>query len=293
MNETAISGTQLAKIEAGSPIVGIVPKTIEEVFRFGELICQSGLAPAGLKTPQAVTVVLLKGLEIGMQPMAALESFGVINGRACIYGDGIPALLWSRGFDIEEGEPTGEGDERKATCTVTRPGGKKITRSFSLKQARTAGLMSKSGPWTQYPDRMLMMRARAFAARDAAADVLKGIPVLEEQRDIVVDVTPETTGATQGTVVSQIEDIPDEVTTDNGADQQEQALNDEAPWHAQLTDVELLDKAASDFATANHQNSISDYASAYATAIEERGLEQEFSNLVLAHKQRLQRRESA
>lgn len=216
MNEvTAISGRAVAKISTADKITAIVPKTIEEVYRLGELIAQSGLSPNGLKTPQTVTVVLLKGLEIGMPPMAALESFGVINGKACIYGDGIPALLWAHGFDIDE-DVKGRGDEIIATCTITRPNGKKITREFTARDAQDAGLWTKSGPWTQYRPRMCAMRARSWAARDGASDILKGLKVYEEERDIseMKDVTPAKaaiadTGCQSLPELPEIPDIPD------------------------------------------------------------------------------------
>ena len=65
--ETAIAGRAVAKLSAGAPIAGIVPSTIEDTFRLAELIHQSGLAPEQLKNPQAVTVVLLKGLEVEIE----------------------------------------------------------------------------------------------------------------------------------------------------------------------------------------------------------------------------------
>ena len=52
------------------------------------------------------------------------------------------------------------------------------------KDAVTAGLWGKPGPWKQYPDRMLQMRARGLAARDGAADVLSGIYLAEEMQDV-------------------------------------------------------------------------------------------------------------
>jgi hypothetical protein len=56
--------------------------------------------------------------------------------------------------------------------------------TFTLEDAKTAGLWDKAGPWKNYPRRMLQMRARAFACRDSFPDVLKGIGVAEELQDI-------------------------------------------------------------------------------------------------------------
>jgi hypothetical protein len=72
-------------------------------------------------------------------------------------------------------------DEWVAFCEVTRTHWlKPIRRSFSVIDAKRAGLWKKEGPWLDYPKRMLQMRARAFALRDAFADVLGGLYVREE-----------------------------------------------------------------------------------------------------------------
>jgi hypothetical protein len=42
-------------------------------------------------------------------------------------------------------------------------------------------LWTRKGPWEHYPQRMLQMRARAFALRDGFADVLRG-PALPKNR---------------------------------------------------------------------------------------------------------------
>ena len=49
--------------------------------------------------------------------------------------------------------------------------------------AKRAGLWTKAGPWQTYPRRMLQMRARSFALRDAFPDVLKGLISVEEALD--------------------------------------------------------------------------------------------------------------
>jgi hypothetical protein len=286
--ETAISGRAVARLTSGAPIVGIVPSTIEEVFRLGELIAQSGLAPNGLQTPQAITVVLLKGLEIGMPPMAAMECFGVINGKACIYGDGIPALLWSRGFDIEETEAQGDGDVRKAVCTITRPNGKKVTRSFSVKQAKEAGLLSKTGPWKLYPDRMLTMRARAFAARDAASDVLKGIPLFEEQADITIgrDEYSEVKVAPKKAIAADLPDIPDEP-ADKPVDPAPVTNEPTTPKRGTRTDQQFMDALDDTYATASDLDALNEHMTANELEIEERGLEQACAEIYRRHMGRI------
>lgn len=182
----------IVPLRTGGKIAGIVPQTIDEVFRLAAGIAKSGLAPAGMKTPEAITVAIMHGLEIGLPPMQAIQRIAVVNGRPTLWGDAVPALLLSRGFKLSE-HWSGEGMERQAVCVITRPDGDKIERRFSMADAKKAGLLGKQGPWVQYTDRMLQMRARGFAARDGAADVLSGLYLREEMEDVeqtMRDVTP-------------------------------------------------------------------------------------------------------
>ncbi len=64
---------------------------------------------------------------------------------------------------------------------------------ISKEDAKKAGLWGKAGPWSQYPKRMLQMRARSFALRDKFADALSGLIMAEEAQDYttISDVTPK------------------------------------------------------------------------------------------------------
>lgn len=190
MSEVAIidRGDNVVPLRTGGKIAGIVPTSIEEVFRLANAVAKSGLAPSTLRTSEALTVAIMHGLELGLTPMAAIQNIAVVNGRPTIWGMGVPALLLARGFKLKEWID-GTDDGRAANCCVTRPDGTEIERRFSVGDAKTAGLWGKAGPWKQYPDRMLQMRARGLAARDGAADVLSGLYLDVELQDI--DVRPQ------------------------------------------------------------------------------------------------------
>lgn len=80
-----------------------------------------------------------------------------------------------------------------ATCEAKRRGYPQATTvHFSVVDAKKAGLWGKSGPWTQYPKRMLQLRARGFALRDAFPDVLKGLVTAEEAQDYPTQSDPVT-----------------------------------------------------------------------------------------------------
>lgn len=169
-------------LRTGGMIGGIIPQTIEEVFRIATAVAKSGLAPNGMNTAEKLTVAIMHGMEIGLPPMQSIQKIAVVNGRPTVWGDAIPALIQSKGFRLRE-RMDGQGDARTAHCEVVRPDGEVIARQFSVADAKTAGLWGKVGPWKSYPDRMLQMRARGYAARDGAADVLMGLYLREEAED--------------------------------------------------------------------------------------------------------------
>lgn len=187
------------QIHTGASVAALVPQTLDEAFRLAQAIASSGMAPKGIEKPEQVMVAIMAGAELGFPPFQALQSFAVVNGRPTIWGDAIPALLWSSGFKIREwfeGEDPAYPDTMKAKCEVTRPDGSVVPGEFSVADAKEAGLWSKAGPWQTAKKRMMKMRARAFTARDGAADVLRGFQVREEVEDYqqIREVGPQTTG---------------------------------------------------------------------------------------------------
>jgi hypothetical protein len=150
---------------------------------FARAVVAARMAPSGFETPEACMIAILHGMEVGLTPMSALQRIAVIGGRPTIWGDGAMALVRASGLaaSIEERiEGTGPSDW-VAICTVRRRGDiHPVERRFSADDARRARLWGKAGPWSDYPQRMLQMRARAFALRDVFADVLGGLYLREE-----------------------------------------------------------------------------------------------------------------
>lgn len=170
---------------------GVSLQSFDEMARFCQAVHQSRLAPKGFDSPQAIMVAVQHGLELGLGPMQALQSIAVINGRPCLWGDAALGLAQAHPDFLDIREWT-EGDT--AHCEIKRKSRTPVLRTFSDADAKAAGLLGKSGPWSQYKARMRQLRARAFALRDTFPDVLRGVSVREEQEDVkpatARDVTP-------------------------------------------------------------------------------------------------------
>ena len=163
--------------------------TFDDLWRWAQMAAKSRMVPKDFSgNPEAIMVAVDMGAELGLRRMQALQGIAVINGRPAVWGDALWSLIVSQPMleDVRE-YYEGEGDQRRAVCVIKRRGRGAVRKEFSVADAKLAGLWKKAGPWTQYPDRMLQMRARGFAARDAYADALKGIITAEEAADIPTD----------------------------------------------------------------------------------------------------------
>lgn len=172
---------------------GFAPATITEAIQFSEMLAKSAMVPKQYQgKPEDIMVAVQWGYEIGLAPLQALQNISVINGKPSVYGDAAMALV--QASPVCEGVDEyieGEGTPNPiAVCVAKRKGRNPVIARFSVEDAKRAGLWGKQGPWQAYPKRMLQMRARGFALRDAFPDVLKGLITAEEAQDYPAEDKP-------------------------------------------------------------------------------------------------------
>lgn len=189
MNEITIQNAQRGELLPA-------PKSTAEAMELAKTLASSQLIPKAFQQrPGDVFVAMMWSHSLGIPIVQGLQGIAVINGKPSLYGDALLAVCMGSGqmADIEE-TVTGNADNLTATCKVTRRGKPTpVVSTFSMADARAAGLLGKPGPWKQYTSRMLKMRARAFALRDAFPDVLSGIASAEEMQDVEGTATEKAT----------------------------------------------------------------------------------------------------
>lgn len=173
--------------------------SMQENIKMAEMIAGSDMVPSDYRgKPENVIVAVQMGQEVGLKPTQALQGIAVINGRPCIWGDALIGLV-RKSKHCEYVRESFDHETMTATCRAKRIGDpEEHVVSFSKSDAETAGLwderkkvysqrykkdIDNTSPWHKFPKRMLQMRARGFCLRDLFADVLKGLTVLEEERD--------------------------------------------------------------------------------------------------------------
>lgn len=185
------NGKELIVREEGG--FSLQPRDFGEAIEFAKLMAKSELVPKDYRgKPENVLVAVQMGQDVGLKAMAAIQNIAVINGRPCLWGDAALAVVKNhRDFiSITEDDEQAIGKSGKATCIVKRRRQPDVVCTFSTDDAKKAGLLGKQGPWTNYPNRMLKMRARGFAIRDSFPDALKGLSFAEEVQDYI-DIEPE------------------------------------------------------------------------------------------------------
>lgn len=177
------------------------PELYQHYQKVSEMLAKSTVIPTAYRDkPSDIFVAMAMGYQLGFPVEQALQDIAVINGKPSIYGDGLLAICinHSECEGISE-QPIYDGNTVVGyCCTVRRKGHDAHSQTFTLDDATRAKLLGKQGPWTSNPNRMLQMRARAFALRDKFADALRGMRCAEEVMDEVIGseiiegtVTPE------------------------------------------------------------------------------------------------------
>ena len=171
-------------------------------------LCGTEFVPKGLRgKPAAVLACMLTGQEMGIGPMQALTHIHVVDGRPTQSAELMRAQILRAGhrFSIREKSNT------KVTVYGQRSDtGEELAITWTMEDAKTAGLIKDGSAWKHYPRAMLMARATSELARDLFADVLGGVSYTPEELGAEVVVTDGgyiDVTATEGSVGA--EDIPD------------------------------------------------------------------------------------
>ena len=141
-----------------------------------ESIVKSGLAPKG-DTKETVVIKLLAGREFGLSAMQSLRSLYVVSGKIAMMSDIAAGLVFQRlpGAKIDCVETT----DKVATFEASRPGGQVTRLSFTMEDAKRAGLTGGTN-WSKYPAQMLRARCQIAIVRLVFPDIAAGLYTPEE-----------------------------------------------------------------------------------------------------------------
>ena len=166
-------------------IINIETMDMDKIWKAAQWFSDSELVPAGdRKKPANILVKWQFGYDVGLSPSQSLTGIAVINGTPNLWGDAMLGLAMQHP-EFEDIIEEFDNNLLVAKCIVKRKGQTPKVATFSKEDATVAGLWGRRSPspWSSYPKRMLKLRARGFALRDAFPDKLRGLVSAEEAMD--------------------------------------------------------------------------------------------------------------
>lgn len=166
--------TTPAPAPAPTPGFSYIAAGLQERADYIARLAPSTILPTAYRGNAANAFVAAEtGAALGLEPLQALASIAVINGRATLSSDLMAAVIRRAGHTLRIVENSPES----VTATLIRADDKKFefTVTWDKDKAVKAGLWGQRGPWAQYPTQMLRARAITEVARQGASEALMGM----------------------------------------------------------------------------------------------------------------------
>lgn len=152
------------------------------IVELARSICGTDFVPEAMRDNVAATAAaILYGREVSLPPMTALGNVNVIKGKPGLSAVIMRAQVLAAGHEIRQDEST------SGLCTLSgRRRGTDYwqTVTYSIDDARQAGLLQQNKNYEKNPRRMLRARATSELCELMFADVVRGMPSLEELEEL-------------------------------------------------------------------------------------------------------------
>ena len=142
-------------------------------------------------TPAAVLSTIMVGRELGLPAMASLRSVHIVEGRHSLSAALMVALVLRSGMaeffrPVTADDGTIDADDKHATFETLRkgPGNRLVRLTYTIEEAKAAGLVKDKSGWVKNPKPMLIARAQSSLARLVYSDLIAGLYTPEELADM-------------------------------------------------------------------------------------------------------------
>ena len=159
--------------------------SFDGLVHMGDQLRRTGFLPSHIKDGVAFAAIVLMGRELGMGTMAACRKLQVIKGTVTERADSQLARFKSCGGRSQFKELT----EAKAVLWLKHPNGDEHTETFTLEDAKRAGLSSNDN-YSKHPKAMLRSRAITAGLKSVGWEGAVGIYDPDEVADIPATAEP-------------------------------------------------------------------------------------------------------
>ena len=157
------------------------PTTWEMITKIAPAMMQSRLF--GVTSAEQAMAIMLKGYELGLGFASSFEFIHVVQGRPTIAPRGALALIQASplcaGVKIEDLKDAA-GNPTACRVWMKRSNGFEHTVTWTMEDAKRAGIIKKEGAWETYPGNMLRWRAVGYCADVVFPDLIGGLKRADE-----------------------------------------------------------------------------------------------------------------
>jgi len=176
MNNLITQNTALSGIEM-----------MEKAYKFSEIIAKSDIIPTHYRgKPYNVFIAVQSGLRMNLDPMFIMQNTFVVSGKLGM-GSAFAISLANQSGMFDAGiryRIEGEGDSLRVTAyTNLKNTGEEISYTIGMKEAKAEN-WTKNPKYRTLPELMLRYRAATLLIRTHAPEVLNGMHMVEELKDV-------------------------------------------------------------------------------------------------------------
>ncbi len=214
------------------------------------------LAKAFGVSPETVAAKAMAGRELGLSFMQSFRGVHIIEGQPALSASMKEGICLARP-DVCEKFEMKELTSDSCTYVVKRKGRREQEYTFTMEEARTAGLVDrgkdpKMNNWNRYPKRMLAARAKSLAADMEFSDLLLGFLTFEDMED---------DRRVLATATAMVDGQPIQVQVQASAPAEEPAID--RPARDLVAEVDALKQRITDAKTAEDRKAVRAAVSAF------------------------------
>lgn len=165
---------------------------LSDMQTMADAIAKSGLF--GMKSHDQALALMLVAQSEGQHPATITQDYDIIQQKACRKTHSVMARFQLMGGKVEWHQLT----EAIADATFSHPAGGSLRMSWTIEQAKKAGLTNKDN-WKNYPRAMLRARTIAEGVRSVYPAAIGGMMIAEEAQDLPargeIEINPRTPAA--------------------------------------------------------------------------------------------------
>ncbi len=175
--ETVTAIVQVAQPGTSGWALALEPQNMRQAFWLAETAVNSRLY-GNFTSPEAALMAIMRGRELGIPALTALSAFDVVKGKLFTKADFLIGVVQKSPlceYVIET-----ERTPMKSTWVAKRKGYPEKTLSYTIQEAKDAGLVINDSNWTKRPAQMLSKTCGAIICRLIWKDLCHGLYTLEE-----------------------------------------------------------------------------------------------------------------